>query len=234
MLIKSTNPIANCNLKFSSSEKGVFEGHAAVFNTSDQVNDTMLPGCFDKSLAESTRTKIFINHAQEEIPVGDGELKTDDIGLHIIGKIDMNHKDGPSLYSALKRMAMDGLSQGFTSTQKDYTMKEGFEDNSWMGGNRNFKNVNLKEVSVCSYPCEGLARIASVKSLADELKDLKDAESYLRDVFGMSKSMARGVVSQIKRIALRDADGSNGQIITETGREVLTALSSIRDRLNSI
>lgn len=194
MLLKVDNPTDRCCLKFDSDDKtGEFEGYASVFNSNDRVNDTIAPGAFSKSL-ESGLPSMFINHKHGEIPVGDWiEMKQDDTGLFGRGKIDLVHKDGPTLYSAMKRQAMKGLSIGFTMNPDDFDRKE--------DGGRVIKNMELKEVSIVTFPCEEQAKILGVK--AEDfaaLSSLQDVEDWLRESAGFSKSLAVAFVSQFKRV----------------------------------
>lgn len=149
---------------------------------------------------------MFINHNHKAIPVGDWvEMGEDSTGLYAVGKIDMNHADGPSLYSAMKRGAMTGLSIGFTMSADDFTRKE--------DGGRVIKNVNLRETSVVTFPCEDSARISSIKSELEHIESLKDCESYLRESGGMSKAMATAFIGHIRELLRSEsADDLQGEI----------------------
>lgn len=192
MFQKVLNPLERCLLKFVNEELGVFSGYAAVFNKADAVGDVILSTAFDQSLAAGYTIKMFFNHAHGEVPVGDWTvIKVDDYGLYVEGKIDMNHRDGPMLYSAMKRGAMDGLSQGFTTKNGDFEKKA--------DGGRVFKNLQLKEISLVSFPCEESARVMAVKMDLTGAEAPKDLEKILRDA-GFSKSEATAFVSQAMRI----------------------------------
>lgn len=216
MLHKLHNPIQKCQLKFDS-EAGVFSGYASVFNSVDKVGDTILPGAFKSSL--DRRIKMFVNHKQHEVPVGDWvEMKEDDYGLKAVGQIDMNHKDGPTVYSALKRGAMDGLSIGFTAKSDDFTEQE--------EGGRLYKNLSLLETSIVSFPCEGKAVITDVKHI-QELTSLKDFEDYLREACDLSRSMAKVFVSQFRDCVQRDAEGGRD----EYAKQLLSTINALKDKL---
>jgi HK97 family phage prohead protease len=225
MLYKKTNQLDQCQLKFSSEEKGVFEGYASVFGSVDQVGDTIEKGAFSESLESGRAIKMFVNHQQHEVPVGDWlHLEEDGHGLKSVGKIDLNHKDGMTVYSALRRGAMDGESIGFTMKEGDFVEKD---------TGRVIKNMKLMEISVVNFPCEGGAVISGVKADADMLllKNLSDCERYLRDAFGLSKSLAKTLVSQIRNCARCDAElelESKGD-----NEAALAALRQIRERLNT-
>lgn len=220
MFHKLINQLENCQLKFSSDEQGVFEGYASVFDSVDKVGDTISKGAFSASLESKRIIKMFVNHAQQDVPVGDWvEMSEDKIGLKATGRIDLNHKDGPTVYSALKRGAMDGLSIGFTMNEGDFEQKaEG----------RLINNVNLMETSIVSFPCEGQARISAVKADILELDALQDYERYLRDVGGFSKSMACALVSQIARVVRSDSEKQEQQNTIEVGATASELLSNLR------
>lgn len=193
MLVKLQTPTSQCNLKFASDDAtGEFEGYASVFHSVDSVGDTILPGAFAKSLAADRMPAMFINHDHYAIPIGDYlEMREDDVGLFTRGRIDLNHRDGPSAYSAMKRGAMSGMSIGFTMGKDDYDQRD--------GGGRVIKNLSLMEVSIVTFPTEDKARITGVK--ADELDffDLRSCEQWLRESVGFSKGAATALVSRILR-----------------------------------
>ena len=132
----------------------------------------------------------------------------------------MNHKDGPTVYSALKRKAMDGISIGFTMTKGDYEWKENNEG-------RVIKSLDLKEASVVSFPAEGNARISDVKHLIDELDDMKSLEALLRDEGGFSRAAAKALASRMKQLSQRDA----GDELQKTIAEQNALIETLRKRI---
>lgn len=198
MLKKRDNPISQCGLKFDGSKQGEFSGYASVFGGVDSYGDTILPGAYQDSINKAT-PKMFFNHDSWEIPVGDWvELKEDDTGLFVVGQIDLNHKDGPSLYSALKRKAVDGLSIGYRippggATENDH-------------GGYDLAKIDLKEISAVNYPADSSARISGVKHEISAINNIREAEQFLRDA-GFSKSAAIALISRVKTLdSRRDAD----------------------------
>lgn len=190
--------IEECELKFSSSKQNEFVGYASVFGGIDSYGDTIQKGAYQKTIAAGKTIPMFINHDSYQIPVGKYvELEEDDHGLKVKGWIDVNHRDGPSLRSALKNKTMDGLSIGYR------IMKGGaYEDEET--GARVLTAIDLKEISAVNYPADDNARISVVKSELEELSTIKDLEIYLRDS-GCSKSEAQALVSRMKAIVLRDS-----------------------------
>lgn len=199
MLQKIHNPIDFCDLKFADDKTGEFEGYGSVFDSNDLGNDTIRKGAFVDALDKSL-PKMFINHNHMDIPVGDYvDAKEDDHGLLVVGKIDLKHHLGPSVYSAMMRKAMDGLSIGAVKSTLQFENKA--------NGGRDITKADLREVSVVTFPMEESATILSVKSYIEEITSFKDAENILREL-GCSKSAALVFVSRIKDLVRRDT-GTN-------------------------
>jgi len=198
MLHKLHNPNESCELKFSSSKTGIFEGYASKFGGVDSYGDTIMKGAYEKTLKEDRRPSMFVNHDSHQVPVGDWiELSEDDHGLLVAGKIDMNHKDGPTVYSALKRGAMSGMSIGYK------VAKGGGVEND--NGGQDLSKIILKEISVVNFPADDLARVSNVKTEILGLKTIRDFEMFLRDSGGFSKSMAIAYTSQIMKLKRSDS-----------------------------
>lgn len=204
--------IEHCDFKFSGV-KGEFSGYASVFGGVDSYGDTILKGAYEETLAKGM-PKMFFNHDSFSIPVGDWvEAKEDDHGLFTVGKIDLNHKDGPSLYSALKRKAVDGQSIGYKvppggATENDH-------------GGYDLSRIDLKEISIVNFPSDSEARISGVKAEIDTITSLREAELFLREVGMMSKSTALDFVSRVRTIARREADQGLDEIAEQLKRAKL-------------
>jgi len=187
---KFDTPIDLCELKFSKKDKGQFEGYASVFNGVDTYGDTIAPGAFAITLKDHRTPKMFINHDQWGVPVGDWiRLEEDSNGLFVVGSIDFNHKDGKTVYSALERKAMDGISIGYRIPPGGAT------DNN--DGTTTLNTITLREISLVNFPADDSARIAAVKKEIDEIQTLKECEIFLRES-GFSRNMAVSIVSRIK------------------------------------
>ena len=218
MLLKD-NPLQNCNLKFDSADEHgyKFSGHLTVWNSNDKVNDTIRKGALKS--AEGKSFPLFVNHKHGDIPVGSFVGKEDDIGFFIEAEINKDHHHGKSVYTALKRGDIKGLSQGFTMEEGDFEEKA--------DGGKDIKNLSLMEGSVVTFPCEEKAQITAVKSDLEQLTDLKDCENYLRDACGFSRSMARAFVSHVKSFDVRDAHLDASEI----SKSNLAAINQLRDKL---
>lgn len=198
MLHKLHNPIDSCDLKFADDKSGEFEGYASVFGGVDSYGDTIMPGAYEKTLKNNSRPKGFVNHDSYQVPVIDWiELREDDNGLFTRGKVDLIHKDGPTVYSGLKRKALDGMSIGYK------VAKGGGTENDT--GGMDLSEIILKEISVVNFPADDSARISNVKQEIEALKTLKDFELFLRDSGDFSKATATAFVSRINKLKQSDS-----------------------------
>ena len=220
------NPTKSCEFKFKGNKEGEFSGYASVWNGNDLVNDTIEKGAFSGSI-EKQMPKMFFNHDHRFVPVGDWiEAKEDDSGLFVSGKIDMNHRDGPTIYSGLLRKAVDGLSIGFEMNKEDFETKD--------DGGRIIKRCDLVEVSIVSFPCDESARIADVKSRFAKAETKRDIERLLRDEFGVTKSVACAFLSHAQRVLAGDLSAAEKRInALEATLQKSKAVQSIYEKLKS-
>jgi len=206
-----------CELKFAKGDNGQFEGYASVFNSVDSGGDTITPGAFSETLKNDPAPKMFVNHDSWTIPVGDWvKLEEDSKGLFAVGQIDLNHNDGPSLYSAMKRKAMDGLSIGFKIPPNGAV---------WTDPNYEFRTINaiqLKEISVVNFPMETQARVTGVKAEIETIESIREAEAFLRDAGTFSKSAAIAFLSRVRALVRSDYE-----------KEQQDELERLNSRLNS-
>jgi len=199
VILKKDNPLAQCEIKMI-----------------DAVGDTIAKGAYLDTLKNERAPSMFVNHDSFQVPIGDWKhLEEDSTGLLVVGKVDLNHKDGPTVHSALERGAMDAMSIGFQifpggSEEKD-------------DGTRLLKAIDLKEISIVNFPADDSARIAIVKADINSIVTLKEMEMLLRDA-GYSKSAATAYVSRMKFILRSDSDAQTDEI---TGLNVTDAIVAL-------
>ncbi len=196
------------------TEGMTFEGYGAVFGNVDSYGDVIQPGAFADTLAAAQKSgtwpAMLLQHggwgmgAEDMTPIGIWTgLSEDGIGLKVQGKF-ADTVRGREAYALLKmdpRPAIDGLSIGYIA--KEWTQRSKPEE-----PRRTLKKVDLMEVSLVTFPANGKARVSSVKSL-EEITTLADAEAFLREVGGLSKSQAVGFIARVKAASDRgepDAD----------------------------
>lgn len=199
--INKTLAFDQAEIKFSGDGKlGIFEGYASVFNNTDSDGDIILPGAFKNALTNQTRkVAMFYNHRTWEMPVGKWEnLEEDSKGLLVRGVLTPGHSQANDLKAAMQHGTVEGMSVGFSASKDDYSLGT---------SGRIFKNVAaLREISICTFPANELAGVSSLKSI-DGLESIRDAEEWLRDSVGLSKSEAQGFIARIKSAVRSESEG---------------------------
>lgn len=219
-------------LKLASSDPdaktGVLSGYGAIFGNKDSYGDVIKKGAFRDTLRDAKKRgampKMLLQHggfigpAEDGIPVGVWKsMEEDDVGLKVEGELfALDTQKGRYIYEGLKSGALDGLSIGYIAREVEYGKKP--EDPP-----RTLKKIDLMEVSIVTFPANGEARVADVKTI-ETLATLSDAEDYLRDACGFSRQQARTFVSRVKGMGQRDAD-------KPPELELVRTLAQLRKRL---
>lgn len=201
-------------IKFANDEDpakvGTFSGHGAIFNNIDAGGDLIAPGAFKKTLKEwKARGKLpkmllqhggFIGPAEDGIPVGQyTKMEEDEKGLLVEGYLfALDTQKGKYIHAGLKSGELDGLSIGYQAIDVAYGKKPGEPS-------RTLKGINLREVSIVTFPMNDKSRVVAAKSI-EEFLTLADAEEYLRDAGGFSQSQAKAFVSRLKGLRPCDAE----------------------------
>ena len=195
-----------CNLrelKFAADEGAQamrFTGYGAVFGNVDSYGDVIEAGAFSKFLADVKSGNqpwpaMLSQHggwqmsAEDMTPIGVWtDFAEDGHGLKVTGQL-ADTPRGLEMYKLMKmqpRPAINGLSIGYIA--KEWAQRSKPEE-----PRRTLKKVDLMEVSLVTFPANGKARIASVKSALDY--DEREFEQLLRDS-GLSRKEAQIVISQ--------------------------------------
>ncbi len=157
----------------AEEDEMIIEGYFAVYNTETElwpgVFEEIAPGAFDNTLSNDIRA--LINHDTSLVlgrnKAGTLELKTDSRGLWGRIKINPNDTDAVNLYERVKRGDVDQCSFGFNiiSEETDYR-----EDGTikWI-----IKEVDLHEVSVCTFPAYEETSISARKKDFEDIKKRK-------------------------------------------------------------
>jgi HK97 family phage portal protein/HK97 family phage prohead protease len=179
------------------SEDGTFEGYGSIFGNVDSYGEIVEPGAFAKSLAQYERTKtaplmLWQHNPDKPIGVWDG-LQEDGKGLKGTGRLVLETAQGREAYALLKAGAVRGLSIGYVEVKAEPD-----------GNNRRLKELDLREISIVSFPANRRAQVGAVKSERMEefvrrLRDgdpmpIKDFEDILREA-GVPKAMAVQIAS---------------------------------------
>lgn len=181
------------------TETGSFCGYGSVYGNVDDGGDIVSPNAFAKSLTDwkskGRMPALLWQHNQRQ-PIG-AYQKMDEMpdGLYVEGTLALKTQQGKEAYELLKMNAISGLSIGYMSTEDDYNSKT---------GTRTIKSADLYEVSLVTFPMNDAARVSAVKTI-EEIGDLTSAETYLRDVGGLSRREAKAFISTLKGLTQRDA-----------------------------
>ena len=178
------------------TEDGLFSGYGSVFGVVDSYKEIVVPGAFTESLATKKPSLLWQHRSGEPIGVYT-TVKEDSVGLHVDGKLALKTARGAEAYELLKMGAVTGLSIGYQVCDESYDRVSGINT---------LKKLDLWEVSLVTFPANDAARVTGVKTV-EEIESLKDAEAFLRDAGGFSKSQALAIVARIKSMQGRsDSD----------------------------
>jgi len=190
-------------IKFASGgAQGVFEGYASVFGVVDSDGDIIEPGAFAQALKTQSRAvAMFFNHRRNEIPVGKWlNLSEDSTGLHVRGELTPGNPQSEALKAAMIHGTVGGMSVGFSAAKNDVTpIATGYS----------FRNVTrLSEISVCTFPANEAATVSTLKSM-EAIESIRDAESWLRESAGLSKSEAQALIARIKSAVRSESESGD-------------------------
>jgi uncharacterized protein len=226
MLLRKTLRLSDITLKMDG-ESGRFSGYASVFGGVDSYGDTIIKGAFESTLRTNGKPKMFFNH-EWNMPVGKWlTAKEDDRGLFVEGELTPGLNLASEVRAAMKHQTLDGLSIG------GFLKKGDFEETE--GGRIIRKWSNLVEISPVVFPADSAARVdlSSVKGGADvlqaiaDVESIRDLESLLRDVAGLSKGAAVALTARVGELFDRRDSGASEakamQVLAERIARITTA-----------
>ena len=178
----STYEIKNTSFELKEiNEDGTIIGYGAVFDVKDNGGDIITKGAFSRTLNTGKKVKMLWQHKRDE-PIGVwNEIKSDDNGLLLKGQLALETQQGRETYALLKMGALEGLSIGFIPVQVDFDEK----------GTRLLQEVNLKEVSIVTFPMNEEANVLAVKSDQPELNidQLKEVSEFIRSIVNVPEEI---------------------------------------------
>lgn len=177
----------------SISEDGTFTGYGSVFGVKDSYDEIVEPGAFVESLSVRKPALLWQHRSGEPIGVY-SEIREDNIGLYMVGKLALKTQRGAEAYELMKMGAVSGLSIGFQTREDSYDKVTGI---------RTLKKVDLWEVSLVTFPANDSARVQRVKTF-EEMKSINEIEDCLRDA-GFSRTEAKAIISRLQFLGRRDA-----------------------------
>ena len=196
---------------------GTFEGYGSVFGNKDLGNDVIESGAFTKSLKrrKPQNVKLLYQH-KSDMPIGVfDEIREDDHGLVVKGRLALKTQAGAEAYELLKMGALDGLSIGFRVNPKEVSYDK-------RGNKRIIKEVDLMEVSLVTFPMNPQATVRSVKG---EEISIREWENGMRDAFSLSRSEAK--------MAAKAVTDAFGQREVDSNVELVDAIKNLTKTLKS-
>lgn len=150
-------------LSDATTDEGVIEGHLSVKDNVDLGGDVVKAGAFKRTLAATGgRVPILFNHSVNE-PIGAWEeMREDDVGLYVKGRLNMEVSRAREIFALLKQGAIKGLSIGY-DVVKDRVID----------GKRHLLELKLWEGSVVVFPMNERAGVEAVKAHAAENKFMR-------------------------------------------------------------
>ncbi|GIU67620.1 HK97 family phage prohead protease [Candidatus Phycosocius spiralis] len=126
-------------------------GYASLFGSLDLALDVVERGAFDRTLRAKPCSEIamlFQHDARQSIGRW-VEATEDDSGLWMRGLIEADHRTGQKVIALVQAGLADGLSIGFRA----------LEATPRPGGGRILKTIDLREVSIVTFPMLPRARL---------------------------------------------------------------------------
>lgn len=189
-------------LQIKADSEGRIEGYASRFGEMDSGGDIVVKGAYSGSLSRGRKPKMLWQHDPSQ-PIGVwDEVKEDDTGLFVRGRILAAVEKGREVKSLIEAGAIDGMSIGYRTIKADRATD----------GARLLKELDLWEVSMVTFPMLESAR-ASVKAAFKAFEDgestvflKRNLEDYLREA-GASNTEAKAVASVAvgKLVDMREA-----------------------------
>ncbi len=155
---KHDTKVIKFELKAVDEETGIFEGYGSTFGGEpDSYGDVVDKGAFTKTIAEGAkRIKILWNHQTLE-PIGKPmELKEDEHGLHIKGKLSLGVQRAREVLSLMKDGVINELSIGYDAITE-----------AIVGGVRHLKEIRLWDISPVTFAANPSALVLAVKNETD-------------------------------------------------------------------
>jgi len=157
----------------AEGDEYVFEGYAVTWDSIDSYDTTFKRGAFKKTIDErGTRIKVLWNHNTDE-PIGKiVEIREDDKGLFVRGKLTEGVSKADDVFKNLKAGVIDTLSFGFTPLQ-DRKVKG--------SSTKEYAEVKLYEVSPVTFEANATAVITDVREAAQKILDQVKTDKEKRD-----------------------------------------------------
>lgn len=177
---------------------GVFSGYGSTFGNVDRVGDIVERGAFERTLEthkkNGTMPAMLIHHDMTR-PIGRWiDMREDEHGLSVEGKLTTGVRDADEAYALLKDGAINSMSIGYKVIREDYDHRTGIN---------HLHEVELHELSLVTIPANAAAIVGAVKD-AEGNPNIRELEAVLREA-GLSRREAKAFLAEGFK-ALRPAE----------------------------
>ena len=213
---------AQFEMKREPDQDGFFEGYASVFGVVDQGMDVVERGAFTKSLGSGRKVKMLWQHDQAQ-PIGVwDEIREDERGLFVKGRVLKEVQKGREAQALLKAGAMDSMSIGYKTIE---AMDEAD------GRVRKLLEIDLFEISLVTFPMLPDAIVTDIKAIQTE----RDYERFLRDAGYSRKQAAALTLHGYKAIdGQRDAVADDEQNNRDAISALILKLTSLQENITNV
>jgi len=177
---------------------GVFSGYGSTFGNVDRTGDIVERGAFERSLEShkknGTMPAMLIHHDMTR-PIGRWiDMREDEYGLNVEGKLTTGVRDADEAYALLKDGAINSMSIGYRVVREDFDHRSGIN---------HLHEVELHELSLVTIPANSAAIVGAVKD-AEGNPNIRELEAVLREA-GLSRREAKAFLAEGFK-ALRPAE----------------------------
>lgn len=159
----------------SLQDDGTFSGYCNVFDVKDSYSDIVKKGAFINSLnewqAKGKMPPVLWQHNRSDVIGVWTKLYEDEHGLYGEGKLLIDDvAKAREAYALIKNGAIDGLSIGYRTSKWAWNEDENALE---------LLELDLKEVSIVTFPANEDSTVSSVKAEAIKAKDAQTALNIL-------------------------------------------------------
>lgn len=193
-------------------DNGTFSGYGSVFGNVDSYGEIVEAGAFADSIkrikSSGDPLPVLWQHRSDS-PIGGFDLlDEDDHGLKTEGWLMVDDLPlAKQAHALLKRRVIKGLSIGYYVEASSYNEKTGI---------LTLQKLDLREISVVTFPANDLAGVDAVKQIVKggKLPTLREFEGFLRDA-GFSKAQAAEIATRgLKQADRGDPDAATAGLVS--------------------
>lgn len=163
-----------------NEEQGVFTAYANTKWSVDNVRDCTVDNAYSRSITKAKETnklpKMLLQHDHNKVIGVWLEMEEDGHGLRVKGKLALETALGKETYELMKIGALDALSIGYIVKEQRYDPETKVNY---------LIDLDIKEISVVTFPCNEESLIDSVKSGEVEIQEeqeTKDTEEVTEEI----------------------------------------------------